>query len=369
MLLVCTLLIGGNTSARSQTGPATASAPEGTVVQEYARGLHFPVDMVHVPGTRKIFFTEKNTGQVRVMRKRRVLETPCVDLKVFNDGERGAAGITLHPNYATNHWLYVYFSSNVHDDNRIARFKVENNLCTNRKIIFEDIPTAPTHNGGQLEFLDGYLFVSTGDAQSAVDAQDTTGVAGKVLRLNANGSIPEGNPFDNAVWSYGHRNPFGLAARQEPAQLFESENGPTCADELNFIEEGLNYSWGEGATKGQAYADYQEDYCAAPPPQETPPLVSWGDGDDNETDPTIVPTDMVWYRGPLDAADDRLLMGAFKLGAIYSFNVDASGQLVGAPKVLHDGPRYVLDVARGPGGWVYYLTISGMYRIVETSAR
>lgn len=346
--------------------PATAGEDrfviDGIEADSYVSGLDFPVDMVHARGTRKIFFTEKASGKVRVLRGTTLLAKPCVNLKVESDREQGAAGIALHPDFATNHYLYVYFMSSVYDDNRVVRFTVEKNRCTDGTVIIKKIPQAPIHNGGQIEFLDGYLFVSTGDAMNPSEAQDPYGLSGKILRLNPDGSIPDGNPFslagfdNNPVWSLGHRNPFGLAARAETSHLFESENGPTCDDEVNLIVEGENYGWGTGEA-GMRRKAYERAYCDAPPAQREP-LWEWGEGDD----PTIAPTDLVWYRGALEMADDRLLMGDFKEGKLRAFEVALNGEPV-SETVLVDDLMPIIDVARGPGGWVYYSTIDSIIRL------
>lgn len=321
-------------------GSADAGPPGVTEMQVYKEGLDFPVDMVRLPSKRAILFTEK-TGAVRVLRRRRLVNAPCATLNVNTAGEQGAAGIALHPSFPSNGFVYVYFSSAAHDDNRVARFVYENGSCTNKTIIFKGIPAETIHNGGQLEFLDDHLFVSTGDASEPASAQDTSELGGKILRLNPDGSVPEDNPFDNPVWSYGHRNPFGLAGRPGTTQLFESENGPSCDDELNLIASETNFGWGAGYT------------CNGPPvgPSPRAPLRDWT--------PTIVPTDMVWYKGPLDEADDRLLMADFKSGGkIHSFDMSADGTTIEDSDVLYDGPEGIVDVARGPGGWVYFITPS-----------
>ena len=361
--VAATILLAGAAPAQPHSGSSAALVPAGTKREAYVKGLDFPVDMAHVPGTRKIFFTEKMTGKIRVLQGRRLLAEPCRDLKVYNKREQGAGGIVLHPDYATNHYLYVYFQSKVHDDNRVVRFTVANNKCTESTTIIDGIPMSEIHNGGQLEFLDGYLYVSTGDAQDPASAQDTTSLAGKILRLNPDGSVPDGNPFANEVWSFGHRNPYGLAVRHATGHLFESENGPLCDDEVNLIDSAGNYGWGYPDGEDD---NYQTLYCNRPRPDSPPtiwPLWSWGRGPGEET---VVPTDMVWYTGDLDAAADRLLMGTFKFGDLYSFELDAEGDPVDAD-VLHDGVKGIIDVASGPGGWVYYLTTNGMHRIVETS--
>ena len=109
--------------------PAQA-LPRGTHVQLFKHGLRQVVDMAWVPGTRKLFYDEKNTGRIRVIVRGRLLRRPCANLDVVNDGERGALGLALDPAYATNHYLYVYFTKRSPLENRVTRFIVRSNRCT-----------------------------------------------------------------------------------------------------------------------------------------------------------------------------------------------------------------------------------------------
>ena len=333
--------------------PSAPAAPEGTIVQTVESGLAFPVDMAWVPGTRRIFFTEQDTGKIRELNRGRLRPAPCVNLKVDPEGERGLLGIALDPGFATNHYLYVYFSKKGADGNRVARFKVVNHVCTNKRILIEGIPDNDFHNGGQLELVGNYLFISTGDAADANTAQDLNSPAGKILRIHPDGTIPEDNPYDPpaghpAVWSYGHRNTFGLAARGNTGQLLQSENGPGCDDEVNSILPGENYGWGPGYN------------CTGPGVGINPmaPLREWT--------PPIAPTDVVFYEGPLDALDDTLLMGDYNDGRIHRFELSKDGLDITDESIVHDAGGGIIDVAKGPGGWVYYLTVTAIKRIRET---
>ena len=151
---------------RRPRSPRPKPAPKGTIVQTYEELPAFPVDMAWAPGTKTIFYTEKDTGKIRVIRNGVLQPLPCRNLRVDSDGEQGALGIVLDPDYATNGYLYVYYSSDGPNDNRVARFKVVNYECTQKTTIFDSIPDYIIHNGGQLEFMDGHLFVTTGDAGS-----------------------------------------------------------------------------------------------------------------------------------------------------------------------------------------------------------
>lgn len=343
--LVAALLI-------SLTSAPVSAAPEGTIVQTYEKLPEFPVDMAWVPGTETIYYTEKDTGKIRVLRRGTLLARACRNLSVNYGGEQGALGIALHPDFANNKFLYVYFSSKPGGDNRIARFTVVRRKCTNMRVIFDGIPDKVVHNGGQLEFQDGHLFVTTGDAENPAASQNQRSLAGKVLRLKPNGSIPDDNPFQfptghPAVWSYGHRNGFGLAARPNTGQLFQSENGPGCDDELNAIVAGANYGWG---------ADYDCDGPAVGI-NPVPPLRSWS--------PTIAPTDMTWYEGRVDALRGGLLMSDYNDGNIHRFTLNKAGTAIIDESIVHDTNTSLMDVEKGPGGWVYFLTPGAIRRIRE----
>ncbi|MGH2818293.1 MAG: PQQ-dependent sugar dehydrogenase [Actinomycetota bacterium] len=325
---------------------ASEAIPRGTRVQTYRGGLAFPVDMAWVPGTRKIFFTEKNTGKVRVMLGRRLLGRACVNLDVQSEGEQGALGIALHPRFKRNHHLYVYYTNASPRENRVTRFTVRNNRCRARNHILRNIPASSGyHNGGQLEFVGSKLFVSVGENHRAGEAQDRTNRLGKILRVNPNGSIPSNNPFGNAVWSYGHRNPFGLAHRPGTRRLYSSENGPSCDDELNRIARGRNYGWGAGYDCGTRGVG----------PNAKRPMKRWT--------PVIVPTDLWWYRGRMKALSGSLYMGDFQ-GRLHRLVLNRKGTAVRRDRIIHSG-NSIVDVSEGPGGWLYFMTPSSIRRIVR----
>ncbi len=336
--------------------PAVA-LPPGTKVQMYQGGLSFPVDMAWVAGTKKIFFTEKNTGKVRVMVGRRLLGRACVDIPVASDGEQGALGITLHPRFQRTKWLYVMYTNASPEEMRVTRYTVKRNRCGRAKRIMANVPASSGyHNGGQLEFVGGKLFISTGENHNAGAAQSKTNRLGKILRYNADGSVPATNPFSipgnrNPVWSYGHRNPFGLAHKPGTSKLYETENGPGCDDELNLIKKGRNYGWGENYESG--------GYCGTAGVGDNPkgPLKRWT--------PPIVPTDPWWYRGRMGALSGSLYMGDFE-GNLHRFVMNARGTRVRDDRIIHSTDS-IVDVSKGPGGWLYFLTPSSIQRIVPSN--
>jgi glucose/arabinose dehydrogenase len=328
------------------------AVPKGTRVRLYRGDLAFPVDMAWVPGTKKVFFTEKNTGRIRVMVGRRLLARSCADLDVEPSGERGALGIVLHPRFGTNHFLYVYYTNREPLENRVARFRVRDNRCRNKRLIVKGLSTkgATNHNGGQLEFMGGKLFVSTGEAADPSESQDVDSRLGKILRYNPDGSIPDGNPFSQTgdrspVWSIGHRNPFGLAARPGTNRLYSTDNGESCDDELNRIRRGANYGWGEGYLCGTRGVG----------PDPRGPIRRWSD--------IVVPTDAAWYSGRLKSLSGSLYAGDFE-GNLHRFFMNAKGTRVREDRVIHRAAP-IVDVAKGPGGWLYFVTTDAIYRIVS----
>jgi glucose/arabinose dehydrogenase len=159
------------------------------------------------------------------------------------DGEGGLLGLAIAPTFASDHWLYIMHTSP--SDNRIIRVQYVNNSINTGtlQVLVSGILRNKFHNGGRLRFgPDGKLYASTGDAQNGANAQNTGGLNGKVLRLNPDGSVPSDNPFHNYVWSYGHRNPQGLAFDSQ-GRLWEQEFGNSTMDETNLIQRGGNYGW------------------------------------------------------------------------------------------------------------------------------
>ena len=211
-------------------------------IEVVAENLRVPWEIVFLPDG-GILITERTGALRRVGEKEQAFSVEGV----MPIGEGGLLGLALHPNFKENRWVYLYFTARDGDEslfvNRVVRYRLEDNGLFEKTVIIGGIPGASNHDGGRIAFgPDGYLYVATGDAQLSSLAQDTSSLAGKILRVRDDGSIPEDNPLGNAVWSFGHRNPQGLAWDKD-GQLWETEHGPTAQDEVNLIEKGANYGW------------------------------------------------------------------------------------------------------------------------------
>lgn len=157
--------------------------------------------------------------------------------------ESGLLGIAVDPQYNQNHYIYVYYTYQTGEElkNRVSRFTFAETL-KDETVILDNIPGQRNHDGGRIKFgPDGKLYIGTGDALESPLSQDIHSLAGKILRINSDGSIPNDNPFGNEVWSYGHRNVQGLAWKN--GQLYASEHGQSSNDEINIIDRGKNYGW------------------------------------------------------------------------------------------------------------------------------
>lgn len=226
---------------------ASADVPRNTEPSVIVENLEIPWDLAFIPSG-DILITER-PGRLLLRKTDGSLKQIQGLPKVRASGESGLLGIALHPRFSENKWVYLYFTDGTFGNTKchVERFRLEGEKLTDRKTIIEGIPGAIYHDGGRIAFgPDDMLYITTGDAGNASAAQELTSLSGKILRVKDDGSIPTDNPFQTAVWSYGHRNPQGLAW-DDTGRLWSTEHGrsglQTGYDEVNIIERGDNYGW------------------------------------------------------------------------------------------------------------------------------
>jgi glucose/arabinose dehydrogenase len=216
----------------------------GSGIQVLADNLEVPW-AVDVAEDGRIFFTER-AGRIRIIENGTLLEPPTF-IKVEQNGESGLLGLALHPNFTENHLLYIYQTYSNGSDilNKVMMLTEKGNKIIDSKVVIDGIPAAAGNDGGRIKFgPDGKLYVATGDARQPELAQNGGSLAGKILRLNPDGTVPEDNPFEGSpVYSYGHRNIQGLAWDPTTGDMYASEHGAEGNDEINLIKPGANYGW------------------------------------------------------------------------------------------------------------------------------
>src|SRR3989344_4511354 len=346
LILVLIAIVGGGAYAYSQKDALPASvvkemAPEekervgeDTAITTIVRNLEIPWDIAFLPEG-EMLVTERAGRVIIILPDGTKRELPVPDVK--KTGEGALLGIMLHPDFKSNRLLYLYMSApdtSSQTQNRVVRYRYENGILTEDRVIIDNIPGATYHDGGRMEFgPDGMLYITTGDATTPKIAQDKNSLGGKILRLKDNGGIPADNPFGTAVWSYGHRNPQGLTW-DNAGRLWETEHGTTgeggrcCNDEINLIQKGANYGW--PAIIG---GEYKAEMI-------TP---VWGSEEDT------------WAPASIAYLDGRLYFGGLKGEALYEAVLD--GERIVELKTHFKGEFGRIRTVRvGPDNMLYLTT-------------
>jgi len=232
-------------------GSSTVVIADAQTFEEYQVTVETVAEELEVPWSiafasdGRIFVTER-VGKLRVIEDGKLNPEP---IKILDGGrgEGGLLGIALDPNFDENHYLYLHltYSEFLSTFNKVVRFTEKDNQLSEEKVLIDQIPWGPFHDGGRIKFgPDEKLYITTGDAGNANLAQDLNSLAGKILRINRDGSIPADNPFPNSpVFSYGHRNPQGIDWHPTSKILVSSEHGSSAHDEINIVKAGKNYGW------------------------------------------------------------------------------------------------------------------------------
>ena len=229
-------------------------------------GLSSPTAMELAPDGR--LFVCLQGGNLRVIKNGVLLATPFVSLTVDSNGERGLLGVTFDPNFASNNFVYVYYTvTSTPRHNRVSRFTANGDVAQPGSELvlldLDDLSTATNHNGGALHFgPDGKLYIAVGENANGSNSQTLSNLLGKMLRINSDGSIPSDNPFFNtatgknrAIWALGLRNPFTFAFQPGTTRMFINDVGQNTWEEIDDGIAGSNYGWPatEGATSDPTF--------------------------------------------------------------------------------------------------------------------
>jgi glucose/arabinose dehydrogenase len=335
-------------------GPALASGFE---VKTVAEGLDHPWGMAFLPDG-SMLVTER-AGRLRIVRNGKLEETPIPGApKTYVARQGGFFDIVLDPKFAENRYVYLTFAHGEPSANatRVNRYVFDGAKLSDEKIVFTASPSKDTanHYGGRMAFLpDGTFLLTIGDGfEYREKAQDLSSHLGKIVRLNADGSVPQDNPYVGQagkrpeIWSYGHRNQQGLAVTPD-GTVYEHEHGPRGGDEVNVIGKGKNYGW-------PAICDCTDYSGAAVTPYKTLPgmeqgIVVWR--------PSIAPSGLAYYQGDkFPAWNGDLFVGA--LAGQHLRRIDLEGAVVKGQEILDIPPlnQRIRDVRTGPDGYLYVST-------------
>ncbi len=316
-------------------------------VEKVAGGLQVPWSIVWAPDGRMMF--AERPGRVRVIENGTLRPQPLfVVADVEATGESGLMGLALHPQFSSNRFIYLSYAYSAGGLRvRVVRYRETPAGFVDRQVIIEDIPGARFHAGCRIRFgPDGKLYITTGDAGERDLAQQLNSLAGKTLRLNDDGSVPQDNPFvgqQNArpeIWSYGHRNAQGMDFQPGSNLMFQTEHGPSGfdggqgADEVNIVERGKNYGW-PVIRRNETRAG-----------METPLL---------EYTPACAPASGAFYRGAaLAGFQGNYFFGCLRGERLIRVLLDGR-RVVSQENLITDYGR-IRDVAEGPDGYLYFST-------------
>ncbi|MFC2020353.1 PQQ-dependent sugar dehydrogenase [Chloroflexota bacterium] len=316
-------------------------------VEVVVGGLDTPWAIDFAPDGR-IFITER-PGRVRIVKNGQLLDEPWITIDVARGGESGLLGLALDPQFEQNGFVYLAYTYRAEDGsltNRLVRMRDDQSSGKGKlvNILVDDVPGASNHDGGRVRFgPDDKLYWTAGDAGDSELAQDLTSPNGKILRLNADGTVPADNPFPGSmIYSYGHRNPQGLAWQPGTERLYSTEHGPSGfqgsgQDEVNYIEAGKNYGWplvtGDEVREGMVL-----------------PVIQSGSSE------TWAPGGATFVVG--GAWDGSLLFVGLRGQTLYRLVVDINepDKVLSFERLLSGEYGRLRDVAQGPDEAIYILT-------------
>ena len=327
-------------------------------VETFIEGFDIPWGMVFLPN-QNLIVSDRNGSLWLVDYKEKSKNQIRGVPNVRYEGQGGLLDVEIHPDFINNNYIYIGFTDYLNSKkNRtftsIIRARLKNISLTDQKIIYKADDTfydnSTIHYGTRIVFDDkGFLYFSIGDRGKRNQAQLLEYPNGKIHRLNADGSIPSDNPFfenNNAIksiWTYGNRNPQGLAMHPASSILFETEHGPRGGDELNILSSGKNYGWPE-ITYGKNYSGTTITKYTHKEGMEQP-VIHWT--------PSIAVCGIDFYDGELfNNWKNNLLVSSLKFERLYRLEIDDDDKVIDQEIIYEAGSR-IRDVQTGPEGFIY----------------
>ncbi|ADP16624.1 glucose/sorbosone dehydrogenase family protein [Achromobacter xylosoxidans A8] len=342
----------------AQPGPEPASVP--ARVTAVVGGLNHPWAMAFLPEG-GVLITER-PGSLRLLRIPGGLSKPLAGVpKVAAQGQGGLLDVALSPDFAKDRYVYLSYAEAEGSKSGTAvgrgRLSADGSALEDFRVLFRQQPklSSGLHYGSRLVFDGkGYLYISLGENNQRPTAQDLDKLQGKVVRLKVDGSVPTDNPFVGQagarpeIWSYGHRNPQGMALNPWTGQLWENEHGPRGGDEINLVQRGKNYGW-PLVTHGINYSGQPiPEAKGAELPGMEAPLYWW------PKSPAI--SGMAFYNADrFPAWRNSVFIGALANQNLIRLTLDGD-RVVAQEWLLTDRKQRIRDVRQGPDGYVYVLT-------------
>jgi glucose/arabinose dehydrogenase len=324
------------------------------IAEVVATGLKAPVSFAFLPDG-LMLAADRPTGQLLLVDLGTGVMTPVLGVPpVHGKVDGGLLEVVVHPDYQRNGWIYIAYASEDSAGNGLVVFRahLHAGVLEDRQDLFAAQPRIANSNefGARLVLDSGYLYVSVGQRDTPLLAQDLGSDLGKIIRLYDNGHVPRDNPFTGRkgarpeIWAYGVRNPVGLAVNPWTGALWEHEHGPRGGDEVNIIQRGKNYGWpvigygieydGKLVGDGITHAAGMEQ-----------PIYYWV--------PDIAPTGMIFYTGKaFPGWRSSAFIGALVRGRLVRLAVDG-GRVLHEERLMEDRPWKVRAVQQGPDGFLY----------------
>lgn len=339
------------------------AAPTSTVtITELQNGLDHPWSLAFLPDNEGILITERS-GQLRLWQQGKPLSEPLKGVPaVYSKGQGGLLEVALSPKFAQDRRVYLSFAEEGKNGKAgtavgYGRLNPQGTAVENFTVFFHQRPKLSTgnHFGGKLAFdKQGDLFITLGENNQRLTAQDLSLHQGKIVRLTSDGKVPKDNPFANQsparpeIWSYGHRNPQGLALNPWSGLMWSNEHGPKGGDEINIPIAGKNYGW--------PLATHGVNYSGLPIPEAKgthvdgteQPVYYW------EKSPGI--SGMAFYDADrFPGWQDSLFIGTLAQKELIRLQLDGD-KVMAEERLLGDRGERIRDVRIGPDGYVYLLT-------------